>query len=90
MKRLKYKKAACYDRVLNEHICIYSTVSIFLSSIFDTGVIPDECLIGIVKPFFKNKGDPTQPENCRAIALLICLGMLFTSSLCKRLEIYVY
>ena len=79
--------------MLNEHIS--STVSIFLSLytklfnlIFDTGVIPDEWLTGIVKPIFKNKGDPTQPENYRPITLLRCLGKLFTSILCKRLELY--
>ena len=67
--QLKNNKAG-YDRVLNEHIS--STVSILLSLytklfnlILDTRVIPDEWLTGIVKPIFKNKGDPTQPENYR-------------------------
>ena len=57
VKQLKNNKAVGYDRVLNEHIS--STVSIFLSLytklfnlIFDTGVIPDEWLTGIVKPIF--------------------------------------
>ena len=86
VKQLKNNKAAGYDRVLNEHIS--STVSIFVSLytklfnlIFDTGVIPDEWLTGIVKPIFKNKGDPSQPENYRPITLLSCLGKLFTSIL---------
>lgn len=47
-----------------------------------------EWLIGIIKPIFKNKGDPTQPENYRPITLLSCLGKLFTCILSKRLDTY--
>ena len=57
VKQLKNNKAVGYDRVLNEHIS--STVPIFLSLytksfnlIFNTGVIPEEWLTGIVKPIF--------------------------------------
>ena len=57
MKQLKNNKAAGYERVLNEHIS--STVPKLLSLytkpfnlIFDTGVIPEEWLTGIVKPIF--------------------------------------
>ena len=57
VKQLKNNKAAGYDRMLNEHIS--STVPIILSLytksfnlIFDTGVIPEEWLTGIVKPIF--------------------------------------
>jgi hypothetical protein len=56
--------------------------------IFDNGFVPDEWLVGIIKPIYKNKGDPTQPENYRPITLLSCLGKLFTSILSKRLEDY--
>ena len=35
----------------------------------DTVVIPDEWFTGIVKPIFKNKGEPTQPEYYCPIAL---------------------
>ena len=55
---------------------------------FDNGFVPDEGLVGIIKPIYKNKGDPTQPENYRPITLLSCLGKLFTSILSKRLEDY--
>lgn len=69
--------------MLNEHIS--ATVSLFLplynklfNIIFDNGFIPDEWRVGIVKPIYKNKGDPTHPENYRPITLLSCLGKLFT------------
>ena len=39
-------------------------------------------------PIYKNKGDPTLPENYRPITLLSCLGKLFTCILCNRLENY--
>lgn len=48
--------------------------------------MPEEWLIGIIKPIYKNKGDPTLPENYRPITLLSCLGKLFTSILCERLN----
>lgn len=93
VKNLKNNKAAGFDRVLNEHIC--STITVFLpvykklfNVIFDSGIVPDEWLIGIVKPIYKNKGDPTKPENYRPITLLSCLGKLFTSILSTRLEAY--
>ena len=31
--------------------------------IFDEGFVPDEWLVRIIKPTYKNKGDPTLPEN---------------------------
>lgn len=37
------------------------TVLLF-NFIYGTGIVPDEWLIGIVKPIYKNKVDPTQPK----------------------------
>lgn len=61
----------------------------------DSNIVPDEWLVGIIKPInknkadpTKNKGDPTKPENYRPITLLSCLGKLFTSILSTRLEAY--
>lgn len=63
-ENLKNNKAAGFDRVLNEHIC--STINVFLpvykklfNVIFDSGIVPDEWLIGIVKPIYKNKSYET-------------------------------
>lgn len=76
VKKLKNSKAAGYDLIVNEHIS--STLSIFLpvykkffNIIFCSGIVPDEWLIGIIKPIYKTKGDPTQPENYRPISLFI-------------------
>lgn len=44
---------------------------------FDTGIVPDEQLIGMIRPIYKNKGDPANPENYRQITLLVCLGKVF-------------
>jgi hypothetical protein len=41
-----------------------------------------------VKPIYKNKGDPTSPENYRPITLLSCLGKHFTCLLNNQLETY--
>lgn len=55
---------------------------------YGTGIVPDEWLIGIVKPIYKNKYEPTQPKNDRPITLFSYLGKLFTSILCNRLEFF--
>lgn len=60
----------------------------FFNLIYDLGIVPEEWLIGIIKPIYKNKGDPTLPENYRPITLLSCVGKLFTSILCERLNIF--
>ena len=70
-----------------------SSLNIFLpiyfknfNIIYDSGTLPEEWLIGLIKPIYKNKGDPMKPENYRPIKLLSCLGKVFTCFLNKRLE----
>lgn len=65
--------------IVNEHIA--STLNTFLpiyklffNAVFDSGLVPEEWLVGIIKPIYKNKGDPTSPENYQPITLLSCLG----------------
>ena len=70
---------------------ISSTVSIFLSLytklsnlIFDTGVIPDEWLTGVVKPIFKNKGDPSHIRVAADDDLqILCFNILVISLICN-------
>ena len=56
--------------------------------VLDTGIIPDSWLLGIIKPVFKNKGNPQDPDNFRAITLISCLGKLFTSIINERLNFF--
>ncbi|MCG8049047.1 MAG: reverse transcriptase family protein [Candidatus Thiodiazotropha endolucinida] len=93
VKLLKNNKSPGTDNIVNEHI--KSTVHIFLpiytklfNLILDTGIIPESWSIGVIKPIYKNKGDPNSPENYRPITLLSCFGKLFTSIINSRLNNY--
>jgi hypothetical protein len=54
--------------------------------IFDSGENPDSWTLGIIKAIYKNKGDPNDPDNYRAISLVTSPGKLFTSILSSRLS----
>lgn len=84
--KLKIGKAAGGDRVINEYI--KSTVEIFLpvyvtlfNRILDTSVIPEDWLLGLIVPIYKNKGDVKDCNNYRGITLLSYLGKRFTNIL---------
>ena len=49
-------------------------------------IVPQSRTVEIIKPIYKNKGNPTEPENCRLISHLSCFGKLFTSMLNNRLN----
>ena len=91
IKNLKNNKAPGHDEIINEQIKnslslmapIYKKL---FNIIFDTGIIPESWTIGLIKPIYKNKGDPRLPENYRPISLLSCLGKLFTCVLNNRLN----
>ena len=53
--------------------------------IFDTGIIPDIWLEGIIRPIYKNKGDVENPDNYRPITIFSCFSKLFTAVLNARL-----
>lgn len=59
-----------------------------INLVFDSGVVSDNWLQGIVKPIYKGKGDRSQPEKYRPITLLSCLGKRFTSILCDLLNTF--
>ena len=63
VKNLNNGKAPGEDDIIKEYI--KSTVNQFLpvhvhlfNLIFSSGIIPDSWLVGIIKPIYKNKGDP--------------------------------
>ena len=61
IKRLKNGKAAGNDCIINEYlrnsIPLFSDIYCKLfNKVLDTGIIPDEWLIGLVLPIFKGKG----------------------------------
>ena len=60
--------------------------SFFNLRILETGILPDSWLEGIIKPIYKDKGDPLQPQNYRPITILSCFGKLFTAVLNSRLN----
>ena len=57
--------------------------------VLDTGIIPSDWCVGMIKPLFKNKGSPKDPSNYRAITILSCFGKLFTSILNKRISDFI-
>ena len=86
VNRLKHWKACGEDEILNEMIKAFSETHMgVLTKIFNTvlqsGHMPHEWVIGIIKPIYKNKCDINDPDNFRGITLLSCFGKLFTSIL---------
>ena len=94
IKSLKNNKSPGIDHILNEFIkhcpneLILVIVKLF-NVILDSGIIPSEWTIGIIKPLYKNKGDINDINNYRGITLLSCLGKLFTSVINTRLYAYL-
>ena len=94
IKRLKNSKAPGSDLILNEYIkytnpkMLNLYVKLF-NLILETGVIPEKWVEGMIKPIYKNKGDPMNPENYRAITLVSCLGKLFTAVLNERINAFL-
>lgn len=91
---LRNNKSPSNDHIVNEYI--KNTLDIFLpiyeslfNLIFDTGILPDSWLEGIILPIYKNKGEQSNPQNYRPITLLSCFGKLFTSVLNARLNKFI-
>ena len=57
------------------------------NTILQSGLIPEQWVQSMIKPIYKNKGDPLNPENYRPIALLSCLRKQFTSIINERLNL---
>ena len=93
IKNLKNSKSPGLDKILNEYLknsppALIKVLYRIFNLILDTGIIPDDWTIGIIKPMYKNKGDTMDPDNFRAITLISCLGKLFTSILNIRMTFF--
>lgn len=94
IRKLKNGKCSGTDEIINEYIKVSSQhflpiyIKLF-NMILDCGHVPESWLIGVIKPIYKNKGDPTLPENYRPITILSCMGKLFTAILNTRLNIFL-
>lgn len=91
ISNLKNNKAAGIDNILNEYLKnipseFIPTLCKLFNIVLDSGIVPENWLVGIIKPVYKNKGDNQDPDNYRAITLISCLGKLFTSVLNSRLN----
>jgi hypothetical protein len=69
----------------NQFVDIYGKLS---NLMFDTGIIPENWLLGTIKPFYKNKGNTNDPKNYRPITIPSCLDKLFSAILDNRLNTY--
>ena len=93
IRHLKNNKAAGVDNIRNEHIkqtsaAMTSIYTKLFNVVFDTAIIPESWTVGVIKPIYKNKGDPKKPENYRPITILSCLGKLFTLIINNRLKTF--
>ena len=94
IRMLKYNKSSSNDKIINEylkytaHIMLPIYVS-FFNLVLKTGIIPESWVEGIIRPIYKNNGNPTSPENYRPITILSCFGKLFKAVLNLRLTNYL-
>ena len=94
IKKLKNNKTPGIDKILNEFIknCpeeLHPAIVKLFNIILESGKVPSEWTVGIIKALYKNKGDIEDVNNYRGITLLSCLGKLFTSVINTRLLEYV-
>ena len=90
---LKPNKSAGYDTITNEMICCLIEVNPrilikLFNNILKKNVEIQEWIMSIITPIHKS-GIKTDPSNYRGIAVLSCLGKLFTSILNLRLRKFV-
>ena len=93
IKKLKRNKACGIDLIRNEFIkkCsndMLEDVTNMFNLILDSGVFPINWCLGIIMPFYKNRGSVNDPDNYRGITLLSCLSKLFTSAVNYRITIF--
>ena len=89
--KLKSRKCPGPDNILNKFLK-YSPKNIlelYTYVILKCGVVPQQWCIGYIRPLYKNKGDPNDPNNYRGITITSCLGKLFTTLINSRLGKFV-
>ena len=94
MKSIKKLKNETCSEIMNEYIKVSCPLFLpvyvkLFNMILDSGQVPKSWLIGVTRPIYKNKGDPTLPENYRPITIVSCMGKLFTAILNTRLNIFL-
>ena len=94
INKLKNNKACGYDRIINEFIkcsanAMSSLYKTFFNLVLKTGIVPEDWVVGIIKPIYKNKGSRLDTDNYRDITLLSCMGKLFTFILNERLKLFL-
>lgn len=75
VKELKRNEASGLDFIENNHIIdsidiLAPVYAELFNLVLSSGSVPEIWLNGIIKPIFKNKGDPTYPNNYRPITIL--------------------
>ncbi|CAL4166545.1 unnamed protein product, partial [Meganyctiphanes norvegica] len=92
--KLKCNKANGIDNVINEFIRFspievrFALVSLF-NIILNSGIVPEDWCISLIRPLYKNKGSKEDANNYMGISLISCIGKLFTALINKRLADYV-
>lgn len=94
VSKLKCNKACGIDHIINEFIKhspheMIEIITKLFNVVLNSGIIPTQWCVGLIKPLYKKKGSVDDPDNYRGITLLSCIGKLFTSLLNKRLTNYV-
>ena len=94
INKLTNNKACGYDRIINECIkCSANAMSSLYKTscnlVLKTGIVPEDWVVGIIKPIYKNKGSRLDTDNYRGITLLSCMGKLFTFILNERLKLFL-
>ena len=70
----------------NEILIMLPLYTSFFKLIFETETLIESWLEGIIKPIYKKKSDPLQPENYCLITILSCFGKMLTAVLNPRLN----
>ena len=86
--KTRHQPTSC-DNIFSTTLYIFlPTYLILFNIIYESGIVPEEWRICLIKPIYKNKSDPMKHENYRPITLLSCLGKVFTCILNHRLKTF--